>query len=108
MQRIHDKDSHSFTSTREEFLQDIVIENIPIDDEESSQPTRWSIIISRSIQVNIMISEPYMVATNESYFSNLTGKTEADVLSDKVIDPKNIQGPPGTRQHYTHFYGATK
>ena len=35
LQRIHDKYSHSSTSTREKFLQNNVIENIPIEEEES-------------------------------------------------------------------------
>ena len=30
---VHNEDSHSSTSTREEFLQDIIIENIPIEEE---------------------------------------------------------------------------
>ena len=33
VQRIHDKDSHSSTSTCEEFLQNNVTENIPIEEE---------------------------------------------------------------------------
>ena len=95
-------------STREEFLQYIVIETITIDDEEPIQTTGRSISISRSIQVNIVLSEPSLVVTNDSYFSESPGRTKADVLSEKVIVPKDLQGPPITRQHDTHLYGATK
>ena len=55
-----------------------------------------------------MISDLLLVLTNKSYFSRFTGRTEADVLADKVIVPKNIRGTSGMCQHDTHFSGATK
>ena len=64
--------------------------------------------ISRLIQAKSVIAEPFLVVTNELHFSKSTGRTEAGVLSDKVIVPKNIQGTPGTGQHDTHFSGMTK
>ena len=64
--------------------------------------------ISGSINSYSLIPEPYLVTTNESYFSKSTGRTEASVLDYKVIAPKNIWGIPGARQHDTHFSGATK
>ena len=54
-----------------------------------------------------MLADPSLVATNKSYFSKSTGRTEADVLADKVIVPKNLRGTPVTRQHDTDFSGAT-
>ena len=64
--------------------------------------------ISRSIQGNSVLAETSPVVTTKSYFSKLTGSTESDVLADKVIFSKNIWSTPGTRQHVTHFSGATK
>ena len=55
-----------------------------------------------------MIDEPALVATNESYFSKSTGRTEAILLDDKVIFPNNILNTPSTRQNDTYLYGATK
>ena len=55
-----------------------------------------------------MLADPLLVATNELYFSKSTGRTNANVFTDKVIVPNNIRGIPWTRQHETHFYGATK
>ena len=107
-QRVHDEYSHYSTSAREEFLQDIVIENLPIEEEEVSHPTGRSTRISGSIQSNSVLTEPSLVATNESYFSKSTGRTEANILADKVIVPKNLRGTPGARQYDTHFSGATK
>ena len=85
-----------------------MIENIPTEEEEYSQPTIRAMIISGSIQAKIVISEPSLVATNNSYFSKSTGRTEAGFLSDKIIVPKNLQVTSGVRQHDTHFSGATK
>ena len=64
--------------------------------------------ISGSIQGNIVLIDPLLVATNESYFIKSTGRTEANVLDDKVIVSKNIRVTPGTHENYSHFYGATK
>ena len=55
-----------------------------------------------------MLADLSLVATNESYYSKLTGRTKAKVLSDKVISPKNLRGTPGMRQHGTHFYVVNK
>ena len=111
LERVHqvrDKDSHYSTSTLDEFLQDITIENTPIDEEEDIHPTRKSMIISGNIQYDRVLPELLLVATNESYFSKLTGRTEADVLADKVIVSNNLKGTPGMRQHNKDFSGATK
>ena len=64
--------------------------------------------ISGSIQVKSVLAEPLLVATNDSYFSNLTGRTEDDVLYDKVVVPNNLWGTPRMCQHETHLSGATK
>ena len=101
VQRVHDEYSYSSTSTREESLKDIIIGNIPIEEEESSESTGISIIISASIQANSVISEPSLVATNKSFFSKPTGRTEANVLAHKVIVPKNLRGTAGTHEHET-------
>ena len=61
-----------------------------------------------SIQGNSVLIDPLLVATNESYFIKSTGRTEANVLDDKVIVSKNIRVTPGTHENYSHFYGATK
>ena len=58
VQQIHDKDSHSSTYTCEEFLQNIVIGNRPIEEEESRHPNRRATWIYWSIQDNIVIAEP--------------------------------------------------
>ena len=47
-------------------------------------------IISGSIQANSMLAEPFMVKISESYFSNSTGRNEADAFSEKVFLPNNI------------------
>ena len=107
-QRVYSQDSHSSTSTSEKFLQDIIIENIPIEEEEAIHPTRRSMRIYRSIQTNSVLSEPFLVATNELYFSKLTGRTEANFLADNVIFPKNIWGTPRTCQLDMHISGGTK
>ena len=65
-------------------------------------------IIYKSIQGNIVLTESSLVATNKSYCSMLNGRTEADILADKVIVPKNLWSTSGTLQRYTHFSGATK
>ena len=65
-------------------------------------------IISGTIQANSVLADPQMDATNKLYFKKSTGMTEANVLDDKIIFPKNIWGTPGTRQHDTHFSNATK
>ena len=54
-----------------------------------------------------MLADTSLVATNKSYFSKLTGMTEANILAEKFILPKNIWGPPETSQNYTHFSGTT-
>ena len=66
--------------TCEEFLKDIIVENIPIEEEEPIYPTKISMRISVSIQTDIMLAEPSLVATNESYFFKLTGRTEANIF----------------------------
>ena len=106
--RVHYEDSHSSTSNREEFIQDIIIENLPIEEEEDSHRTGRSMNISGSIQADSVLSEPLLIATNKSYFSKSTGRTKANVLADKVISPKDIRGIPGTHQHGTDSSGATK
>ena len=40
MHRVHDKNPHSSMSTREAFLQDIIVENVTIEKEESSHLTK--------------------------------------------------------------------
>ena len=107
VQKVYGKYSHFSTSTCEQFLQDITIKNIHIEEEEAIQLTGISMIIYGSIQTNSVIAKPLLVATNELYFSKSTGRTEADVLADKVIPPKNLWGTPGTRQHDMHIYGGT-
>ena len=69
VQRIHDEDAHSSTSTRKESLQDNVIEDFSIYEEEASHPTRRAMRISGSIQGNIVLSDPSLFATNAYYFS---------------------------------------
>ena len=106
--QFYDGDSHSSTSTREEFIQDIIIENIYIEEEETNHLTLRAMRISGSIQENSVLADPLLVATNKSYFSKSTGSTEINFWADKVISPKNLQGTPGTRQHGTHLSGSTK
>ena len=106
--RVHEKHSHSSTYTCEEFLQDISIENIPIEEEEFIHPTGRAMWISGLIHSNIVIYEPFMVATIEFYFSKLAGMTESRILDDKFIVLNNLRGTPGTTKHDTHFYGATR
>ena len=55
-----------------------------------------------------MLADTLLVATNKFYFSKSTGRTKANVLTEKVIFPNNIWGTPGTLQHDTNFYGVTK
>ena len=101
VQQVHDEYSYSSTSTPEKYLQDIIIRNIPIDEEESREYTVISIIISTSIQANSLIAEPSLVATKMSFFSNPNGRTKANVLADKVIVFKNLRGTAGTHKHGT-------
>ena len=49
LHRVHDKYSHSSTYTYKEFLQDIIIENLPIYEEEVIHSTRRAMSISGSI-----------------------------------------------------------
>ena len=63
--------------------------------------------ISGTVQSNSLLAEPYLFATNKLYFSKPAGRTEADVLVDTVIVPKNIWGAPGTHQHDTQLSGST-
>ena len=79
--QFHDEYSHSSKSTCEEFLQNIIIENLPIEEEESSHPTGTSMRISGPIQANSVLADPSLVATNESYFRKSTGRTEAKFLT---------------------------
>ena len=94
--------------TLEEFLQDIKIGNIPIEEEEFIHPTERSMRISGSVQANSMFAKPLMVTTIKSYFTKSTRRTESNFFSDKFIVLKNILGIPGTLQHDTHFSGAAK
>ena len=47
--------------TCEEFLQDIIIENIPIDGEEVIHPTVGAMIIYVFNQDNSVLADPFMV-----------------------------------------------
>ena len=85
-----------------------MIENLPIEEEEDKHPTGIAMRIYRSIQGYSMLADPFLVATNKSYFSKLAERTEADILAEKVITPKDIQVTPGTHQHDTLLSGATK
>ena len=67
--------------TCEEFLQDIIIENLPIDREEVIHPTGRAMIIYGLNQDNSVIAEPFMVTTIELYFSKSTGRTETNILT---------------------------
>ena len=58
--------------TPQELLQDIIIENLPIQKEEASHPTRIAMGISGSIQGSSVIAELIMVATKKSYFIKST------------------------------------
>ena len=93
---------------REEFLQDIMIENIPIEEKEVIHLTGRIMIISGSIQANSVLAETSLVSTIDSYFVESTGRTESNIFSDKFIVLKNIRGTPGTCQHDTYFSGAAK
>ena len=97
LHQVHDEDSHSSTSAHEKFLQDIIIENIPIEGEEYSHPTAIAMSISVLVQDKIVIVKSLLVVTNESYFIKLTGRTETDILVDKVLVPNNLWGTPGMR-----------
>ena len=55
-----------------------------------------------------MLADSSLGATNKLYFSKLTGRTDANVLANKFIVPKNLQGIPGSRQHDTYFYYEIK
>ena len=70
--RVHEEYYHYSMSTREEFLQDIIIEHLPIEGDESTHPTWRSMIISGLIQANRILADPLLVATNESYFRKST------------------------------------
>ena len=61
----HNEDSHSSTSTCEEFLQDIMVENISIGEEYANHLTGIALSISKLIQANIVLAEPSLVATNK-------------------------------------------
>ena len=106
--RVYDKYSHYFMSTREEFLQDIIIESIPIENEEYIHITGLDMETFESIQADNVITEPSLVATNEPYFIKSTGRTEADVLADKFISHNNLWDKSGMCQRDTHFSSATK
>ena len=90
LQRVHDEYSYSYTYTYEEFLQDIIIENLPTEEEEAIYLTGRAMSIFESIRANIMLAEPSMVATNNLYSRNSTGRAESNVLVDKLVVPKNI------------------
>ena len=64
-QRVHDEYSHYSTSAREEFLQDIVIENIPVDEEEARHPTVKSKSISGLVHDDSVLDYPLIVVTNK-------------------------------------------
>ena len=101
MQKIHDKDSHYSTSTREEFLQNILIGNITIEEEEYIHPNGRAMIISGLIQGNIVLADPSLAAINKSYFGNLTRRNEANFLADKAIVLNNLGAHQG-RVNITH------
>ena len=96
MHQVHDKYSHSSTYTREEILQDIIIENITIEEEEVIHPTGRATSISELIQANIVLLGPFLVKTIELYFSKSNRRTESNVLADNFIVLNNIRGTPGT------------
>ena len=54
-----------------------------------------------------MLADPYLVTTNESYFSKSTGRNKTGVLAVKFIVPKNLWGTSGTCKHGKHLSGAT-
>ena len=89
VQRIHNKDYHYSTSTREEFLQNIVIENPPIEEGESIHPNGRAMRISGLFQGDSVLTEPSLVATNAFYFIRSTVRTETDIFPDKVILSNN-------------------
>ena len=61
-------------SNREEFIKNIGIENIPIEEEEASHPTGRAMIIYGLIQGNIVLAYPLMVtATIITLVSRLEG-----------------------------------
>ena len=98
VQQFHDGYSHSSTSTCEDFLQDIIIENIPIEEEESSHPTRRSMSISRSIQADIVLADPFLVATNESYFIKSAGIQYGGGCGNLTLVCGGVQGGRGARR----------
>ena len=55
-----------------------------------------------------MLADPSLVATNESYFRKSTGRTEAKILTEKIIAPKNLRGTSVTCRHENHLFGVTK
>ena len=106
--QFHDKEFHSSVSTCEEFLQYIIFENIPIHEEEAIHLTRRAMRIYGSIKSKIVLANPFLVTTNELYFSKSTWRTEANFLADKFIFPKNLRGTPGMHQYYKKLSGAAK
>ena len=57
VQQIHDINSQSSMSNCEEFLQNILIEDLPIEQKESIHSTGRSMKIYGSIQGNIVLAE---------------------------------------------------
>ena len=108
VRRVHDEYYHSSTSTHEEFIQDIIIEDISIEGKEFIHPTGRAMSIYGLNQDNSVIVEPLMFATIELYFSKSTGRTETNILADKFIVLNNLRGKSGMTQHDTHFSGAAK
>ena len=106
MHRVQHKYFDSSTSTREEFLLDIIIENLPLEEEESIHPTGRDISISGFIQSDRVLEDLFLVITNKSYFRKSTGSTKAGVLADKFICPNNIWDTPDMCEHDTHFSGV--
>ena len=100
LQKIHDKYFHSSTSTFEEFLQNIVNENLPIEEEEASHPTGRSMIVFGLIQGNSVLAETLLVATNEPYFSNVR-LTNRDYQAKGPTDPFK-----GTNTHFHIPHGT--
>ena len=94
--------------TREECLQDVIIENLPIGEEEVIHPTGRAMSIYGLNQDNSVIVEPLMFATIELYFSKSTGRTEINILTYRFIVLNNLRGKSGTTQHDMHFSGASK
>ena len=103
VKRIHYEDSHSSMSTREEFLQDIVTENIPIEDEGGIHPNGRSMRIYGLIQGNSVLAETLLVSTNNSYFSKLTGRLKPMFWLTISLPPRTYiahQGRVNTTRTY--------